>query len=732
MLMSFDVDIRRLEQKIEEFFEKKVEKVEVGTPQFGLGLQRIIQRALLHLRLSGTEELRPEDLIATIFTEGESHAAYFLNQEGVTRLDVLEYITFESEPEYHDQDSFDDEDADGEEKSDSPLVRYTQNLNQRAVGGQIDPLIGREKELNRMLEILLRRRKNNPIIVGDQGVGKTALAEGLALKIAKGDVPQRFEKMQIFALDLGSVIAGTKYRGEFEKRLKSVIAALQKLPMAVLVIDEIHTIVGAGSTSGGSLDMANLLKPALSKGTLRVIGSTTYDEYRKIFERDMALARRFLKIELDEPSVEQTIKIIAGLRSKYEEHHNVLYSPEAIETATKLSAQFIKDRFLPDKAIDVIDEAGAVVALEREKSGDTDRSWEVSLGHIEKVVSQMAKIPVQKLTASDKNSLKNLQSKLGDLLFGQDEAIANVVRSIRRAKAGLKSPNKPIGSYLFVGPTGVGKTELARQIANLLGIELLRFDMSEYMEQHAVARLIGAPPGYIGYDQGGLLTDAVIKNPHSVVLLDEFEKAHPDIFNILLQVLDNAELTDNSGRVAHFHNCIIIMTSNVGSESVYGKSIGFSDQAREVSSSAIEKSFRPEFRNRLDSIVKFNSLPMEVVQQIVDKHFAEFELQLRDKKVALTLTSAARVWLAEKGFSPLFGARELSRLIEKEVKDVLAEEILYGKLESGGNVLVDLEEDKIRLHFTPNQVKRSDLTGKTDSTDKDEPGSTKSVKSEVY
>lgn len=713
VLKSCGANIKGLQERLEEFFRTRLTSDSKGAgmhPQQTLGFQRVLQRAILHVKYSSKDTVGVGDLLAAIFTETESHASYFLNQENVSRLDVLEYISH-GESEFADfggDEDEDFEDDEGRSSGTSPLERFTVNLNEKARDGKIDPLIGREKELERAVQVLCRRTKNNPLFVGDQGVGKTALAEGMAQRVVDGMVPEKLRDIEIFALDLGSLLAGTKYRGDFEQRLKAVISALKQIDQPVLFIDEIHTIVGAGATSGGTMDAANLLKPILTDGAIRCIGSTTFEEFKNHFEKDRALARRFLKIEVKEPSVQETIEIIKGLKTRFEDHHKVRYTLPAIKTAVELSAKYLKDRFLPDKAIDVIDEAGAVLSLsgaKDRKAGGSKRP-SVRTTHVEKVIAQMARVPTETVSTDDKIKLKELEPELKQVVFGQDEAIDSIVKSIKRARAGLSQENKPIGSFLFAGPTGVGKTEVAKQLSQTLSLKLVRFDMSEYMEKHSVARLIGAPPGYVGFDQGGLLTDAVIRSPHAVLLLDEIEKAHPDVYNILLQVMDNAELTDNNGKKADFRNVIIIMTSNVGSESMHGKPIGFSKQVHEVGHAAIEKTFRPEFRNRLDMIVKFKSLSTDVVERIVDKFVTEIDTQLHSKKASVVMTAAARSWLAENGYDPRFGGRSVHRLIQKRVKDALADELLFGKLQNGGTVTLDVKDSELKLRFESPKAKK--------------------------
>lgn len=702
-----DTDILR--KRLEDFLTYKLDRLDGNVePQQTLALQRIVNNAILHATNSSAKMLGAGDLLAAIFSEPDSHGAYFLLEQGISRLDILEYISHGGEER---AGSDDDEPGESEvevreteKSSGSFLEKYTANLNEKASRGEIDPLIGREKEIERTVQVLCRRTKNNPLFVGDQGVGKTALVEGLALKIVRNDVPDKIAKLKIFSLDLGSLIAGTRFRGDFEQRLKGVLKELEQIEGAVLFLDEIQTVVGAGATSGSTLDAANLLKPVLTSGKLRCIGSTTFDDYKSHFEKDRAFARRFLKIELKEPSVEETLSILKGLRSRFEEHHGVKYSSSALKAAAELSSKYINERFLPDKAIDVIDEAGAFLDLTRKK--EQGKVPVVKPIHVEEIVAKIARIPPKTVTTSDKEKLRGLEGDLKSVVFGQDEAIAALARAIRRARAGLVQEQKPVGAFLFIGPTGVGKTEVTKQLAKTLSLELLRFDMSEYMEKHTVARLVGAPPGYVGFDQGGLLTDAVIRHPHAVLLLDEIEKAHPDIFNILLQVMDNASLTDSSGRKADFRNVILVMTSNVGSESVFGQSIGFTSTVSEAGRGAVEKTFRPEFRNRLDTIVKFKPLPPETVGLVVDKFLGEIRNQLTPKGIELFLTSEARQWIVTTGYSPQFGARSVHRLVQTEIKDPLADAILFGPLEDGGTVKVSLDENKLKLDCKPAPKKR--------------------------
>jgi ATP-dependent Clp protease ATP-binding subunit ClpA len=585
------------------------------------------------------------------------------------------------------------------ERKGKPLERYTTELNELAKAGKLDPLIGREKEIERAVQVLSRRNKNNPLFVGDQGVGKTALVEGLAQKIVSGEVPAKLRHLRIFALDLGALLAGTRYRGDFEERLKAVLKELAAIPGAVLFIDEIHTIVGAGSTTGSTIDAANLLKPVLTQGKLRCIGSTTFEEYKNHFEKDRALARRFLRIDVSEPSVAEAVQILKGLQARFEEHHGVKYADDALSAAAELAAKYINERFLPDKAIDVLDEAGAVTSLSSGERVEGAAAPAVDVAAVEQIVSKIAKVPTQTVSTSDREKLKHLEDDLRRAVFGQDEAIKALCRAIRRSRAGLSQEAKPVGAFLFVGPTGVGKTEVSRQLAKTLGLELVRFDMSEYMEKHAVSRLIGAPPGYVGFEQGGLLTDAIIRHPHSVLLLDEIEKAHPDLFNILLQVMDNASLTDHTGRKADFRHVILVMTSNVGSENAVGAPIGFSNTVRGTDQAAIEKTFRPEFRNRLDATIKFRSLPGEILEQVVEKFVAEISAQASIKGVTLLLSDEARKWLATTAYKPEFGARSIHRLIQAEVKDPLADAILFGPLDKGGVARLVIENDALKLRF---------------------------------
>ena len=669
--------------------------------QPSIGFQRVLQRAIVHVQSSGRTEVEGENVLVAMFSEQESYAAYFLDQQNVTRFDAVSYISHgvskDGSESYDGLPSPDEFGEPGQEQKEGPLEAYTVNLNQRALDGFIDPLIGREKEVERTIQILARRRKNNPLYVGESGVGKTAIAEGLAKKIVEDDVPTVLKNAVIYSLDLGSLLAGTKYRGDFEKRLKAVLKALEKEEHAVLFIDEIHTIIGAGAASGGAMDASNLLKPALSSGQLKCVGSTTYQEYRGIFEKDRALSRRFQKIDVEQPTVDETVQILRGLKSRFEEHHEVTYTPEALSLAAELAERYIGERFLPDKAIDVIDEAGARTRLFEREDGEIPV---IDTEQIEDVVSFIARIPPKTVSASDVDSLKHLERDLKLVVFGQDEAIVNLSSAIKMSRSGLGKPDKPIGSFLFSGPTGVGKTEVTRQLAMTLGVELIRFDMSEYMERHTVSRLIGAPPGYVGFDQGGLLTESINKHPHAVLLLDEIEKAHPDVFNLLLQVMDHGTLTDNNGRKADFRNVIIVMTTNAGAVQVSRNSVGFTKQDNAADDmSAIQKMFTPEFRNRLDSIVRFSPLGKDVISKIVDKELLEVERQLLDKNVQLDVAADAREWIADHGYDETMGARPLARLIQEEIKRGLADELLFGKLQSGGKVLIEVEDEKLSFEI---------------------------------
>ncbi|MDO8284533.1 MAG: ATP-dependent Clp protease ATP-binding subunit ClpA [Rhodoferax sp.] len=664
-----------------------------------LGFQRVIQRAIMHVQStgSGKKEVTGANVLVAIFGEKDSHAVYYLHQQGVTRLDVVNFIAHgikKNDPpestKANENPAESDEGAGGEKsEKTSPLEQFTQNLNQLAKDGKIDPLIGREYEVERVIQILCRRRKNNPLLVGEAGVGKTAIAEGLAWRITQGDVPEILAEAIVYSLDMGALLAGTKYRGDFEQRLKGVLKALKDKPHAVLFIDEIHTLIGAGAASGGTLDASNLLKPGLSSGALKCIGATTFTEYRGIFEKDAALSRRFQKVDVVEPTIEQTVEILKGLKSRFEEHHNVKYAVAALQAAAELSAKYINDRHLPDKAIDVIDEAGAAQRI----LPASKRKKTISKAEVEEIVAKIARIPAANVSNDDRGKLKTLERDLRNVVFGQDKALDVLASAVKMARSGIGKGDKPIGSFLFSGPTGVGKTEAAKQLAYIMGIELIRFDMSEYMEQHAVSRLIGAPPGYVGFDQGGLLTEAITKKPHCVLLLDEIEKAHPAIFNVLLQVMDHGTLTDNNGRKADFRNVIIVMTTNAGAETMNKASIGFTNP-REAGDEAadIKRLFTPEFRNRLDATVSFKALDENVILRVVDKFLLQLETQLADKKVDVTFTDKLRKHLAKKGFDPLMGARPMQRLIQDTIRRALADELLFGRLTDGGRLTVDLDD----------------------------------------
>ena len=706
VLRACAVNIEDLRKTLTNFINDNTPTVpgtgEVDT-QPTLGFQRVIQRAIMHVQSAsnGKKEVTGANVLVAIFGEKDSHAVYYLHQQGVTRLDVVNYISHgvrKDQPTESQKASEGGEElqAEGQQKE-SALDQFTQNLNKLAAEGKIDPLIGRESEVERVIQTLCRRRKNNPLLVGEAGVGKTAIAEGLAWRVVQGDVPEILQNAVVYSLDMGALLAGTKYRGDFEQRLKAVLKQLKDNPSAILFVDEIHTIIGAGSASGGTLDASNLLKPALSSGQLKCIGATTYTEFRGVFEKDHALSRRFQKIDVNEPTVEQTVQILRGLKSRFEEHHGVKYSASALTSAAELSARFINDRHLPDKAIDVIDEAGAAQRiLPKSKQKKT-----IGKAEIEEIISKIARIPSQTVNQDDRSKLQTIERDLKNTVFGQDPAIEALASAIKMSRAGLGKTDKPIGSFLFSGPTGVGKTEVAKQLAFILGIELIRFDMSEYMERHAVSRLIGAPPGYVGFDQGGLLTEAVTKKPHAVLLLDEIEKAHPDIFNILLQVMDHGTLTDNNGRKADFRNVIIIMTTNAGAESLQKRSIGFTEGKQQGDEMAeIKRIFTPEFRNRLDATISFRALDEEIILRVVDKFLMQLEEQLHEKKVEAIFTDGLRRFLAKQGFDPLMGARPMARLIQDMIRKALADELLFGRLVNGGRVTVDMDEDdKIRLDF---------------------------------
>ena len=705
VLKACDCDFARLRHDLEQVIATTVAIIPDGVDrdtQPTLGFQRVLQRAVYHVQSSGKKEVSGANVLVAIFGEKDSHAVYFLNQQDIARLDVVNYLSHGitkhgAEDAHGEEGAAGGEPGEGEPKGDA-LSEYAVNLNQLAREGRIDPLVGRGEEVERTIQVLCRRRKNNPLFVGEAGVGKTAIAEGLAKRIVDGQVPEVLAHATIYALDLGALVAGTKYRGDFEKRLKAVLAQLRKHPHSILFIDEIHTIIGAGSASGGTMDASNLIKPALSSGELRCIGSTTFQEYRGIFEKDRALARRFQKIDIVEPTVGEAVEILKGLKPKYEAHHGVVYDDKAIQAAVDLSVKHIADRLLPDKAIDVIDEAGArqrlLPADQRKTTIDTEE--------IEMIVAKMARIPTKQVSANDKDVLRNLERNLKMVIFGQDEAIETLASAIKLARSGLANPDKPIGSFLFAGPTGVGKTEVTKQLALQLGIELVRFDMSEYMEPHSVSRLIGAPPGYVGFDQGGLLTEKIVKTPHCVLLLDEIEKAHPDIFNILLQVMDRGVLTDTNGREANFRNVILVMTTNAGAAHASRRSIGFTKQDHSTDAmEAIRKGFSPEFRNRLDAVIQFHPLGLEHILRVVDKFLIELESQLHEKNVTLTATPVAREWLAQHGFDPQMGARPMARVIQDKIKRPLADELLFGKLVDGGRVLIDVRDNQLHVEAQP-------------------------------
>ncbi len=692
LLYNCGVNVNRLRNQLERYFIEHLEVYPEGQAKEviqTLSVQRVLQRAIVHVQSSEKGKVELGDFLASIMEEQDSYAVYYLKSQGVERLDILEHIAHGQQEQPQDSCNACQQDKN------SYLSKYAQNLVQRAKKGDIDPLIGRRQEVERTIQVLSRRRKNNPLYVGDPGVGKTAMAEGLALRIANKEVPQPYVDTEIFALDMGALLAGTKFRGDFESRLKGVINELTKMgSKAILFIDEIHTVVGAGATSGGSLDASNILKPVLASGELRCIGSTTYEEYKNLFEKDRALSRRFQKIEISEPTPEESVAILQGLKTYYEKHHHVRYTKSALQAAVDLTTRHLPDRYLPDKAIDVVDECGALLSLDTGKH----RRKQITPKDVENVVANIARVPVQRVGSSDRERLHDLDQKLLQVIFGQDHAVHMLAQAIKRSRAGLREETKPMGSFLLVGPTGVGKTELSKQLAEILGVHFLRFDMSEYMEQHAVARLIGAPPGYIGFDQGGLLTDNIRKHPYSVLLLDEVEKAHPDLFNILLQVMDYATLTDNAGRKADFRHVILLMSSNIGAREMSSQSIGFgqakSEDRAHKGVQAAKKHFSPEFRNRLDAIVPFNSLTQDLMEKIVDKDIKELNKQLKEKKIHLELSPETRTWLAEKGFDPDYGARPLARIIQSEIKDRLADEILFGALQSGGLIRVDLQQDK--------------------------------------
>ncbi|MBB5685796.1 ATP-dependent Clp protease ATP-binding subunit ClpA [Sphingobium boeckii] len=723
VMAACGVDIGELKDAVKTYLDNELEalKVEADTdPSPTSGFQRVVQRAILHVQSSGRDEVTGANVLVALFSERESYAVYFLQQQDMSRLDAVSFISHGvgkgvASPEPREVKGAEEEktqkpEGNNKQKGESALKQFCVDLNEKAKAGKVDPLIGRGPEVDRTVQILCRRSKNNPLYVGDPGVGKTAIAEGLARKIVEGDVPEVLLPAVIYSLDMGALLAGTRYRGDFEERLKQVVNELEKLPHAILFIDEIHTVIGAGATSGGAMDASNLLKPALSGGTIRCIGSTTYKEFRNHFEKDRALLRRFQKIDVNEPTVEDTIKILTGLRSAFEAHHNVKYTPDAIKAAVELSSRYINDRKLPDKAIDVIDEVGAmqmlVIPSKRKKT--------ITPKEIEAVVATMARIPPKSVSTDDKATLASLETDLKRVVFGQNDAIEKLSSAIKLSRAGLRDPDKPIGNYLFSGPTGVGKTEVARQLASIMGIPLQRFDMSEYMERHSVSRLIGAPPGYVGYDQGGLLTDAIDQQPHCVLLLDEIEKAHPDLFGILLQVMDNGRLTDHHGKTVDFRNVVLIMTTNAGASDMASEGIGFGNISREdASEEAVKRMFTPEFRNRLDAIVPFGYLPTEVVSRVVEKFVLQLELQLADRNVHITLDDDAKTWLTNRGYDKLYGARPMGRLIQEKIKQPLAEELLFGKLVHGGEVRVHLKDDALAFEVTAAAPKKPKKGGKT-------------------
>ena len=712
ILRACGSDLGKLKQELKEHIDQSTPRLEEGEErevQPTLGFQRVLQRAVFHVQSSGKKEVGVSNVLVAIFSEKQSHAVFLLNRQHVTRLDVVNYISHGLSKIAEEKTDKEEAQADSERDPEggSALEKYTSNLNRLAQDGRIDPLIGRKLEVERTIEILCRRRKNNPLYVGEAGVGKTAIAEGLARLIVEGKVPEVLSDCTIYALDMGSLIAGTKYRGDFEKRLKGVITELKKQPGAILFIDEIHTVIGAGAASGGVMDASNLIKPVLTNGEIRCIGSTTYQEYRGIFEKDHALARRFQKIDVVEPSVPETVEILMGLKPRFEEHHGVMYADDAMKAAAELAARHINERHLPDKAIDVVDEAGARLRLKP----IAERETTVEVRHIEDVVARMARIPAKSVSNSDREVLKSLERNLKLVIFGQDKAIEALSAAIKMARSGLGDQRKPTGSFLFAGPTGVGKTEVTRQLAIAMGVEFLRFDMSEYMERHTVSRLIGAPPGYVGFDQGGLLTEAITKHPHCVLLLDEIEKAHPDVFNLLLQVMDHGTLTDNNGRKADFRHVIIIMTTNAGAQEMSRPAIGFThvDNASD-GMEAIRRIFTPEFRNRLDAVIQFGPLDPITIERVVDKLVVEVEMQLEQKGVSISLDDAARRWIAEKGYDPKMGARPMARIIQEHIKRPLAEELLFGRLVGGGNVRVSVAKDGSKLELECDPANQPEVT----------------------
>ena len=713
VLLNVGADLDKLQKDLNEYFETTIEKLPDNVqlmPELTSTFQSIIQYAMLQAQGSGQKNIDGGNILAALFQIEHSHAVYLLQQQDISRLDVLNYISHgiskADNISIHDFDAVEGDEREefAEERANressnpkNPLESFTVELVAKAKTGKIDPVIGRQNEIERTIQILCRRRKNNPLYVGEPGVGKTAIAEGLALKIADGDVPEVLKDAKVFSLDMGAVLAGTRYRGDFEQRFKAIVQALQKEENAILFIDEIHTIVGAGAVSGGAMDASNILKPALASGEMKCIGSTTYAEYKSAFERDRALARRFQKIEINEPTEEETYEILKGLQKYYEAHHGVKYTDKSLKAASELAAKYLNDRFMPDKAIDLIDEVGASLKLQPE----SERPKQVSVEMVENVLAKMAKIPPKTVVASEKDRLKTLKEDIKAVVFGQNHAVDKIVDAIQISRSGLSEPNKPVGAFLFSGPTGVGKTELAKQLAENLGVQFLRFDMSEYAEPHTVSRLIGAPPGYVGFDQGGLLTDAIMKNPHSVLVLDEIEKAHPNLFNLLLQVMDNATLTDNSGKKADFRNVILIMTTNAGASELSSGGVGFRNQAANKGQArgAIERTFTPEFRNRMTAWLAFNALDLENIKLVVDKFIKELNAQIAEKKVTVTLDDAAREWLAKNGFDPKFGARPMSRLIHEKIKQPLAQEILFGELAEGGTVRVTETDGELKLEF---------------------------------
>ncbi|WP_284123853.1 ATP-dependent Clp protease ATP-binding subunit ClpA [Parerythrobacter aestuarii] len=711
VMTACGVELGELTEVVKQYLDQEYQSLqteESSEPQPTAGFQRVIQRAILHVQSSGKDTVTGANVLVALFSERDSYAVYFLQQQDMSRLDAVSFIShgigkggkqLESKPpQGSEEGQAEEKAADGKGGKETALDQFTVNLNKKAEDGRIDPLIGRGPEVDRTVQILCRRSKNNPLYVGDPGVGKTAIAEGLARKIVEGDVPEVLEDAVIYSLDMGALLAGTRYRGDFEERLKQVVSELEKMPEAILFIDEIHTVIGAGATSGGAMDASNLLKPALSNGSIRCIGSTTYKEFRNHFEKDRALLRRFQKIDVNEPTIEDTIKILKGLKSAFEDHHKVKYTLDALKTAVELSARYINDRKLPDKAIDVVDEVGAMQML----VPPSRRKKKITAREIEQVIATMARIPPKSVSKDDKKALENLERDLKHVVFGQDAAVKRLSTAMKLSRAGLRDPDKPIGSFLFSGPTGVGKTEVARQLASIMGIELKRFDMSEYMERHSVSRLIGAPPGYVGYDQGGLLTDAVDQNPHCVLLLDEIEKAHPDLFNILLQVMDNGRLTDHHGKTVDFRNVVLIMTTNAGAADMARQGIGFGDVSKEdASEEAVKRMFTPEFRNRLDAIVPFGYLGKETVARVVDKFILQLELQLAEQNVDIQFDADARAWLADKGYDRLYGARPMGRLLQERIKQPLAEELLFGKLSDGGEVHVSIKDGKPSFELTP-------------------------------